>query len=453
MNAAELFLGLALIILIGFFAGVLAKRGHFPDLLVLILLGLLLGPVNSHWLHIGAIENGVGAIPFDIVTPLFGALALAVIMFDAGLHLPLTEVAGGMRRAILHTTLIFMLSVASVTIAVHYLLGFPWLVATFFGTIMGGVGSAVASSVVRTVRMSVKARGLVTIECLLVDVLTIGVAIALIEALRTGALDAGAVARAVVQTLAVGVTIGVAVGLAFVFTLPRMRGIPNLYILTLGSFLATYALIEYLGGSGPMGVLAFGLVLGNSHHGIFGGRDLAPELKAEIEHFHGQTTFLIRTFFFVLLGLAFSFEVAPSAAQALVPAVTALEGWSGTLALLWVAGVAAYLVILLARAVSCRFTAPEVADRLPLTLIVGRGLGSAVLATFPFTVAEMSDPTSAYARAMSPYQDVFPVLASIVIILTVLTTAAGVFWLQMRRPTLVTATTPHEGTVVSRERP
>lgn len=452
MNAASLFLALALIILIGFFAGLLAKRGHFPDLLVLILLGLLLGPVNATWLHIGVLEDGLGAIPFQLVTPFFGALALAVIMFDAGLHLPLSEMRGSMRRAVLHTTLVFLLSLAGVALVARYLLGFPWLVAGLFGAITGGVGSAVASSVVRNVRMSARARSLVTIECLLVDVLTIGAAVAFMAALRTGTLDTGAVALAVGVNLVVGLCVGVAIGVAFAFALPRMRGVPNLYILTLGSFLGTYALIESLGGSGPMGVLAFGLVLGNSTLGLFGRRDLAPELTEEIQRFHGQTTFLIRTFFFVLLGLAFTFELAPSAAASIRP-LGPFAAWEGSWAVLWVAGVAAYAFLVMARAVSCRFTSPERGDALPLTLIVGRGLGTAVLATLPFAGDALADAAGPYARTMAQYREVFPMLASIVVILTVLTTAGGVFWLQVRHSRRAVPDAPDEGTVVSRTRP
>lgn len=448
--AASLFLTLAIIILIGFFSGLLAWRGHFPDLLVLIGLGLLLGPVNTHVLHIEGLARAVGEIPFDLVTSIFGALALSVIMFDAGLTLSLSDIASGMRSALVHTTAIFVASVALVAAACHLLLGFPWLVAALFGTIVGGISSAVAVSVIRGIRVSAKARALVTVECIIVDVLTIGTAIALLETIRSGGLDGASVLRAVVQTLAVGVTVGVAVGLVFVFSLPRMRGVPNLYILTLGAFLGSYALIEALGGSGPMGVLAFGLVLGNSRHPVFGRRDLAPELTEEIGRFHSQTTFLVRTFFFVLIGLTFAFELPAGAGEAIRPAAAFLSPLAGTTLLLWIGGFACYALIVGARTLVCAWTAPEPADRLPLSLIVGRGLGSAVLATFPFTVEAMSDPTSSYARTMAPYAGVLPTLAGIVIILSVLTTAIGIFVTEWRRSGRTPASPQR---VISRTRP
>lgn len=448
--ASSLFMALALIILIGFFGGVLARRGHFPDLLVLLALGLLLGPINSEILHVDSLARVVGAIPLDLVTPIFGALALSVIMFDAGLSLSVADLASGLRSAVGHTVAIFVGSVLLVALACHYVLGFPWLVAAFAGTVVGGVSSAVAVTVVRGVRVSPKARAMVTVECLLVDVLTIGTAIALIEALKSGGLAGGSVARAVLQNFVVGITIGVALGLLFAFSLPRMRGVPNLYIFTLGAFLGAYALIESLGGSGPMGVLAFGLILGNSKHPIFGGRDLAPELTEEIGRFHSQTTFLVRTFFFVLLGLTFAFQLPPSDAAILRPALRFLEPWAGTTALLWVGALASYVAIVLVRVVVCRASAPEANDRLPLSLIVGRGLGSAVLATFPFTIAAIQDPTSAHALTIRPFERVLPTLTSILIVLSVLTTAVGVFLVEMRRSP-GRHSSPEE--VVSRPRP
>lgn len=433
VSAAGLFLGLALITLIGFFSSLLARRGRFPDLLVLVFLGMLLGPINEHVLGWETLSRVVGATPFEVITPIFGALALAVIMFDAGLNLHLEEMTGGLRKALWHTVLVYALTVLGIAACAHIVMGFPFLVGILFGAILGGISSAVVVSVTRTMSLRPETRTMLTLECILVDVLAIATAVAVMEALKGGALDGGKVAQAVVQNLAVALMVGLALGIAFTLSLPRLRGAANLYVLSLGALLGTYALIELLGGSGPMGVLAFGMVLGNSRNPLFGGRDLAPEMSDEINHFHRQTSFLVRTFFFVLLGLTFSLGVFQHA-DAVATALPGLSRWNGTWPLVLAGVVGVYAAILLPRVLAARLTTvPE--DRRAVGLMVGRGLGSAVLATFPFTVAEFAANGSPYERALAPYREVFPTLASLLVILTVATTAlAAAFAVPRREP-------------------
>lgn len=429
-SAVPYFLGLAAIIVIGFFAAVLARRGHFPDLLILILLGLLIGPVNTAWLHIEPLREVVADIPLDSITPIFAAFALAVIMLDAGLNLPLAQLATSLRRGVWHTALVFVLTVAGVALVAHVLLGLPLLLAVLLGASVGGISNAVVGSVLSRLRASTQARALIAIEAILVDVFAIGLAIGAIEAIRAGALAGDLVARSTAATLAVGIVAGIVFGIMFAFSLPRMRGVANLYILTIGLVIGAYGLIEWLGGSGPLGVLMMGLILGNSENPIFGGRDLAPELSEEINRFHSQVTFLIRTFFFVLLGLVFvvDFSGVWGIVRPIVPGLLATLTAGPILAL---AVLGMFGAIVAARAVVARWTSPEPADRGAITLVVGRGLGSAVLVTYPFTLPEFADTTSAYHVALAPYEGLLVTLTSMLIILTVLTTAIAL-WLHGR---------------------
>lgn len=61
-GAATWFIATSLILLLGYGASVLARRGRFPDLFVLIALGALLGPINSTWLHLDGIAQGLASI-------------------------------------------------------------------------------------------------------------------------------------------------------------------------------------------------------------------------------------------------------------------------------------------------------------------------------------------------------------------------------------------------------
>ena len=69
-------------ILIGFLGTRLFKRTGIPELVPVLVLGLLIGPV------LGLVE----AEPLIDLAPAFGAIALVIILFNAGLNLDLYRV-------------------------------------------------------------------------------------------------------------------------------------------------------------------------------------------------------------------------------------------------------------------------------------------------------------------------------------------------------------------------
>src|SRR5687767_7061958 len=77
------------IIALGFVGYLLFERTRVTDVLLLIALGVLIGPVFGLF--------SVGA--FQEPTTLVGALALIVIMFDGGLGLRLKDLVSGLGRA------------------------------------------------------------------------------------------------------------------------------------------------------------------------------------------------------------------------------------------------------------------------------------------------------------------------------------------------------------------
>ena len=75
--------GLAtLVIFIGFLSTLMFEKTRIPDVLVLIALGIVVGPVTGI----------LSATELAGITPVFGALALTLILFDGGLDLRYDEV-------------------------------------------------------------------------------------------------------------------------------------------------------------------------------------------------------------------------------------------------------------------------------------------------------------------------------------------------------------------------
>ena len=81
MDVDTLFLAGGAIIFTGFISNYLFRRFKAPDVLILMFLGMIMGPGV-----IGLISSEV-AQNMEAVTPYVASLALAVIMFQAGMDL------------------------------------------------------------------------------------------------------------------------------------------------------------------------------------------------------------------------------------------------------------------------------------------------------------------------------------------------------------------------------
>jgi cell volume regulation protein A len=102
--------------------------------------------------------------------------------------------------------------------------------------------------------------------------------------------------------IVIAILLGVVAGAIWSRLWPLLANQPNTTILNLGVVFGVYAISRYVGGSGLLTVLVFGITLANlprtPHMTRQGARLLA---------FHAELSFLVRSFFFVLLGIVAEF--------------------------------------------------------------------------------------------------------------------------------------------------
>jgi hypothetical protein len=118
-----------MIILVGLAGEWVFKKTGVPNALFLIGLGVLLGPV-------------LGVISPESMTaaaPLFGTLALLIILFDGGLNLKILKVIREAPFALLYTTVVFCASALAVAAVYRYFFGGGWTIALLLGVILGGI--------------------------------------------------------------------------------------------------------------------------------------------------------------------------------------------------------------------------------------------------------------------------------------------------------------------------
>ena len=288
-----------LILIIGYAGDYFFKRKRIPDILILIIIGLLLGPVFR------VVKPGV----LDPVSDIFAALALVIILFDGGLNLSLYRVLKESPRAIALAGLGVTVSAVLTMIFMFYTYHWSLIDGLLLGTIIGGTSSSVVIPLISREKMSTKTKTLLSLESAFTDALVVVLAIVILQIVTTGVGSSiSEVSGAILAEFSIGAVIGAIAGIAWLRFLGSVKKQIYNDILTLSIVILFYSLVEAVGGSGAIFALTFGLVLGN-------GKDVCRMLRMKetlqvtrmMKTFMAEMSFFMKTFFFVYIGLIFTF--------------------------------------------------------------------------------------------------------------------------------------------------
>lgn len=347
-----------LVFLAHLFSGIFS-RTRIPDVLLLIIIGIALGPASGMVspAHLGA------------VGPIFVNITLIVILFQGGLSLKLSTLRSTMGDAVkLSATSFFLTMIAAAALA-HWLAGLEWIPAFIVGSIIASTSEAIVIPLAKQLKIGGKMQALLSVESSINDVLCIVITLALIEAYWLGKFQVGLTAGNLVASFIVAIVFGFLGAFVWSILLNRIRTMPNAMFTTVAFAFALYGLVETLGFSGAMAVLAFGITLGNVESIRF------PTLKKPLADrpvglneteraFFSEASFLLKTFFFIYLGISLEFA----------------HPWLIGL------GIAFTAVVFLLRIPAVRFSTgksvkPKEASI--LAIMAPKGLAAAVLASIP----------------------------------------------------------------------
>ena len=315
MTAAQLLGFLGILFIIGFIGDYLFKKISFPDIIVLLGLGYVAGPVL----------NLVDPTRIAQASPMIASLSLVVILFNGGLGLDFSEARAIAPRAIALALLGIGASMAAAAAFMYYVLDWELMNSLLLGAIVGGSSPSVVMPLVGRAKVTREISCLLNIESAMNGALVIVIALVILEVITAGATGniGPAIAKAIGMRFLIGVGIGGAAGFAWLWVLTFIEG--ELYddILTLAVLFLIYLAVENLQGSGAIFALVFGLILGN---GTDFARFLRTKRTVEIHNtmmtFHSQIYFIVKTFFFAYLGLMITFDdpnvIVPSILLSLV---------------------------------------------------------------------------------------------------------------------------------------
>lgn len=276
------------VILLSVFLTHFSKRTGWPLILLLLIIGVLVGPVF----------NLINVQEFQNVIHSFAIIALVIVLFDAGYDIKINKI----RRAIFESTGLALIGVIS-TIAViflisKYLLGFNNYLSILFGTLLASTDLTIIFPLMRSIKLDEKVKDALNIEATLNSVFAAIIAIVSATVIVYNTTLIEAVSRGLIYHVMSGIAIGLVLGWILLKGLHHLSFDDMPAIVTIGSVLFIYAVAELIGASGVIAALIVGVIYGN----------VRPAPPKFIALFGENLQTILVTFIYILLGAMVTFD-------------------------------------------------------------------------------------------------------------------------------------------------
>ena len=335
------------------------ERKSIPDVLGLMFIGILIGPV-FHF---------VDPLSFGQFGSLFSNLVLLFILFESGTDLKISEVKTSFKESAGITTMGFFATWIAIFLLCKLIFGLPVLSCLFIGSTLGGTSSAVVVGLVKKILVKPKTSTTLIMESAETDVFTLAIPLSILGLMTTGEVHANQVISQFISSLVLALFIGIGGAFLWSFIINKAPTLKTTKFSTPAFLFILYGLTEYLNFSGPLTALSFGIAIGNLQY-------FEPKLLEKVvpnqsivlpqieKDFFSEMVFLLRTFFFVFIGVSIQIN---------------RFDW-----LMWGALItlALFLVRILVVMVVIDKDTPLL-DKATISIMIPKGLGAAVIATLP----------------------------------------------------------------------
>jgi potassium/hydrogen antiporter len=413
MDAAVTVLFLGLLIFLGNILSRFFTLTKIPDVLFLIAIGIIIGP------FLGLVSPSA----FGVVGPLFTMVTLAIILFEGGLHITLET----LKKSINGTMAITLANFVIITIicigVMHYWTGLSLLESCMLGSILGGTSSAVVIPFTNYLNIKNDTKAILALESAISDVLCIVVLLALLDVVKLEEFNVGHLVGNLMASFLLAIFIGVVAGVWWSSIYHRITSIKSVFITPAFVFIV-FGFVNLLGFSGAIAALALGLTLGNLYYfkvetilPFLGDNIKQVELTPIEKEFFAQLVSLLKTFFFIYIGISIHF---------------------GDMNIIYI-GALITVIIYLARIVMVWFTIPRsipASDAAIVAVMEPKGLAAAVLASLPLQAGIAAGQTIQDVTYIVIFFSIL--VCSVLVFLLERTAFAGIysklFWLFGKEP-------------------
>ena len=338
----------------------LFSRRRVPDLLLLLIIGVLLGPI------------------FKIVTPdafgttgdVFSTITLVIILFESGSELSLKIIQESFKGMISLTLISYFSIMVVLGILGHYCLGLPWVTSFFMGAVLGGAAEAIVIPLTKQLKISGNCKTTMVLETSFSTVICFIISIALLNAIQDNDFSFGKVVGNVISSFTLAGIIGFIGAVFWATALRRNRTVKNSTFTTPAFVFIIYGINSLLGFSGEIAALTFGITLANIdsiYNSMFKKifKEKPYTLNNNERMLFSEIAFLLRTFVFIYIGISMK-----------------ISDWRSLLV-----GIAIVFILFILRTLSVRFSIVKKGNEyteletMYMSCFVSKGLAAAVLAT------------------------------------------------------------------------
>ncbi len=215
----HLLIGITSILIFGIGAQWLAWRFKLPAILLLLISGIMAGPV------FGLLDPD--QLMGDLLAP-FISVSVAIILFEGGLSLRFSELKniGGVIGNLVSIGVIFTWGITSVS--AYYLFPFGWELAILLGAILVVTGPTVIIPLLRQVRPSGQVGSILKWEGIVIDPIGAMLAVLVFEVILSTSISAATsvAVMSIVKTIFFGTIVGLA-GAALIYFLLKRHLLPD----------------------------------------------------------------------------------------------------------------------------------------------------------------------------------------------------------------------------------
>ncbi len=294
-------LSIALILVVGVLAQWVSWRARLPSILLLLLAGLVAGPMMRLWVPGSAFAIDPDSLFGDLLMPLVG-ISVGLILYEGGLTLSFKEIRTVRRTVVLLVSIGALVTWAIAGLSAALLLDMPLPLAVLLGAILVVTGPTVIGPLIAHIRPAGAVGPILKWEGIVIDPIGVTLAVLVFEAVRLGSVDqaAPAIALNIVRTIIVGGGFGAIAAFVMLqlmsrFLIPDFLKNPFSLMLVVATFVGSNQLQTE---SGLLATTVMGVVLAN-------------QTRADVRHileFKENLRVLLISALFIVLGARLDFS-------------------------------------------------------------------------------------------------------------------------------------------------
>ena len=271
----------------------------------------------------------------------------------------------------------FALTMGVTTVSILWLTDLNLLAALILGAIVASTSESIVIPLIRQMKIHEKSQAILALESSINDVLSIVITLALIATNKAGTISVSAIGQKLLASFLVAAVFGVAGALIWSVLRLRVKSLKGSMFTTPAFLFIIYGIVELIGFNGAIAALAFGITFGNVQLlPISMFKKYLTESNGESQPTIGlsqtersifsEIAFLLKSFFFIYVGISLKFTGTQEMLVGLILVVFAF-----------------ILRIPTVKIVSWKGTSPR--DASVMAIMIPKGLAAIVLASIPLS--------------------------------------------------------------------